>query len=45
MLSDFEVEEKERKYFDFILIHLKEDLNTVINGLNSRLKIYNDWCF
>jgi len=43
MLSDFEVEEKERKYFDFILIHLKEDLNTVITGLNSRLKIYNDW--
>lgn len=43
MLSDFELEKIERQYFDLILLHLKQDLNTLINGLNSRIKILNDW--
>jgi hypothetical protein len=43
MLDDFELEKKERQYFDLILLHLKQDLDTLINGLNSRIKILNDW--
>jgi hypothetical protein len=43
MLSDFELEKKERQYFEFILIRLKQDLNALIDGLNSRIKILNDW--
>jgi hypothetical protein len=43
MLNDFELEKKERQYFDLILLHLKQDLNALINGLNSRIRILNDW--
>lgn len=43
MLDDFELEKKEKQYFDFILLQLKEHLEVIINGLNSRLKIMNDW--
>ena len=34
MLSDFEIEKRERQYFDLILLHLKQDLKNLINGLN-----------
>jgi len=30
MLNDLELEELERRYFDLILIHLKQDLNNII---------------
>ncbi|MBT9175589.1 MAG: hypothetical protein DDT22_01269 [candidate division WS2 bacterium] len=43
MLNDFELEKIERQYFDLILLHLKQDLSTLIDGLNSRIKILNDW--
>jgi len=43
MLNDFELEKKERQYFELILLHLKQDLNILIEGLNSRIKILNDW--
>ncbi|MCM8824193.1 MAG: hypothetical protein NC822_05930 [Candidatus Omnitrophica bacterium] len=43
MLNDFELEKIERQYFDLILLHLKQDLNTLIDGLNSRIKILHDW--
>jgi hypothetical protein len=43
MLSDFDLEKLERQYFDLILLHLRQDLNTLIDGLNSRIKILNDW--
>lgn len=43
MLSDFELEKLEKSFFDLILLHLKQDLNTIIDGLNSRIKIFNDW--
>lgn len=43
MLSDFELEKIEKQYFDLVLIHLKQELNFIINGLNSRIKIINDW--
>ncbi len=43
MLNDLELEEIERQYFDLILLHLKQDLKSLINGLNSRIKIISDW--
>ena len=43
MLDDFEIEKIERQYFDLIMLHLKQDLNILIDGLNSRIKILNDW--
>jgi len=43
MLDDFELEKKERQYFDLILLHLKQDLRDLIAGLNSRIKILNNW--
>ena len=43
MLDDFELEKKEKQYFDLILLHLKQDLSALIDGLNSRIKILNDW--
>jgi len=38
-----ELEEFERRYFDFILTALKENLKDVMEGLHSRLKIKDDW--
>jgi len=43
MLSDFDLEKREKQYFDLILLHLKQDLGSLIGGLNSRIKILNDW--
>jgi len=43
MLSDFELEKKEREYFNMILLQLKQGLPKIIEGLNSRIKILNDW--
>jgi len=43
MLNDFELEKIERKYFDIILIPLREKLNSLIDGLNSRITIISDW--
>ncbi|MCX7661648.1 MAG: hypothetical protein N2Z79_03070 [Candidatus Omnitrophica bacterium] len=43
MLSDFDLEKIEREYFNLILLHLKQDLQSLIEGLNSRIKILNDW--
>lgn len=43
MLSDFKLEELEKKYLDYIVTSLQQDLKKVITGLNSRIKILNDW--
>jgi len=43
MLNDIELEKKEKQYFDLILLHLKQDLNSLMDGLNSRIKILNNW--
>lgn len=43
MLDDLKLEELERGYFVFILTYLKQDLEKVIEGLNSRIKIISDW--
>lgn len=43
MLTDLNLEERERDHFDIILFHLKQDFERVIGGLNSRLRILKDW--
>lgn len=43
MLSNLELEKIEKIYFDYILTFLKANLNPIIEGLNSRIKILNDW--
>lgn len=43
MLSDFELELHERKHFDYILIYLKQNLSIIVDRLNSRIDILNDW--
>jgi len=43
MLSDFELERIERDYFKYILTFLRANLTAMIDGLNSRIRILNDW--
>ena len=40
MLSDFELEVIERDYFRYILTFLRANLTPIIDGLNSRIKIW-----
>lgn len=42
-MDDIKLEELEKRYFDYIIVALTQDLNRVISGLNSRLKILGDW--
>jgi len=41
--NDVELEELEKRYLDYIVTALRGDLDRVINGLNSRIQILNDW--
>lgn len=43
MLTDIELEEMEKRYLDYIVTSLRGDLKGVIDGLNSRIQILNDW--
>jgi hypothetical protein len=43
MPSDFEIEELEKRHLDYIVTFLQQDRDGLLNGLNSRLKILNDW--
>lgn len=43
MLSNFRLEEIEREYFRYILTFLRANLEPIIEGLNSRIKIFDDW--
>lgn len=43
LLSDFELEKRERQYYEAILLYLKQGLKTLIEGLNSRISIKEDW--
>ena len=43
MIKDFKLEELEKRYLDYIVISLRQDLKGLIRGLNSRIKILNDW--
>ncbi len=43
MISDIQLEQLEKKYLDHIVTNLYQDVPGLINGLNSRIKILNDW--
>jgi hypothetical protein len=43
MLSDIDLETLEKRYLDFIVTFLNQDIKGVLDGLNSRIKILADW--
>lgn len=43
MINDLELEKLEKRYLDTIITCLRQDTEKLINGLNSRIKILNDW--
>jgi len=43
MIGDLKLEELEKRYLDYIVTSLRQDLSGLIKGLNSRIKILNDW--
>ena len=43
MIEDFEIKKLEKRYLDYIVTSLRQDLKGLILGLNSRIKILNDW--
>jgi len=43
MLSHVNLEELEKRYLDYIVTSLRQDPNGLVSGLNSRIKILNDW--
>lgn len=43
MISDIDLEELEKRYLDYIVTSLRQDLKGLIGGLNSRIRILNDW--
>ena len=43
MISYLELENLEKRYFDYIVTSSRQDLNGLIKGLNSRIKILSDW--
>jgi hypothetical protein len=43
VISDVDLEELEKRYLDYIVTYLRQDINGLVQGLNSRIKILNDW--
>lgn len=43
MLNDIEIETLEKHYFDYICTFILNDLTNLIDNINSRLNIINDW--
>jgi len=43
MVSDIDLEELEKRYLDYVVTSLRQDINGLVNGLNSRIRILNDW--
>lgn len=43
MIDDINLEELEKRYLDYIVTYLRQDLKGLIRGLNSRIAILNDW--
>jgi hypothetical protein len=43
MITDIELEKLEKGYLDFIVRSLNQDIPRLLEGLNSRIKILNDW--
>lgn len=42
-LEDVNLEELERRYLEYIVTSLRQDIKGLVDGLNSRIKILNDW--
>lgn len=43
MIADADLEKLEKDYLDFIVKSLNQDIPRLLDGLNSRIKILNDW--
>lgn len=43
MIDDFELEKLEKRYLDAIITNLRQDTKILLNGLNSRIEILDDW--
>lgn len=43
MINLLDIENREKKYLDFIVTFLNQDINSLIKGLNSRIELLNDW--
>lgn len=43
MISDLELEKLEERYLNHIVDNLKQDTRRLVDGLNSRIKVLNDW--
>lgn len=43
MINNIYLEELEKRYLDYIVTSLRQDLNGLVKGLNSRIKLLNDW--
>jgi hypothetical protein len=43
MLSHVDLEELEKRILDYIITNLRQDPKGLVSGLNSRIKILNDW--
>lgn len=43
MMTDFELETLEKGYLDFIVRFLRQDIKGLVEGLNSRIPLLNDW--
>jgi hypothetical protein len=43
MISDIDLETLEKEYLDYIVKSLNQDIPRILEGLNSRIKILNDW--
>jgi len=42
-LSDVDLEQLEKNYFDIIDLHVRTNLTSLLTGLSSRHMIFNDW--
>ena len=43
MINNIDLEELEKRYLDYIVTSLRQDLSGLVKGLNSRIKLLNDW--
>jgi len=43
MINNIYLEELEKRYLDYIVTSLRQDLSGLVKGFNSRIKLLNDW--
>lgn len=42
-MTNLNLEKLEKRYLDYIVTYMRQDLKGIVDGLNSRIKILNDW--